>query len=186
MINDTIVARGFQDMTRGQAEHLFPMLENLLANNDLAWADLQAIGVGIGPGNFTGIRIAVSAARGLAVSLNIPAIGVSGFETAQKYGDPSKSDTAETTHLPGPRNVVYAQSFRNGQPTGDPWMETIQDGAPSPRMSTPDWQNKTLDTLVQKTSARCRAGAPFHRPAPLYVRQADAAPRKDAPIPILP
>ena len=52
------------EMARGQAEHLFGMLEEMLAAEGLVWGDLDVIGVGIGPGNFTGIRIAVAAARG--------------------------------------------------------------------------------------------------------------------------
>ena len=58
------------DMARGQAEHLMPMLEEMLAEAHMRWRDLDAIGVGVGPGNFTGIRISVSAARGLALSMN--------------------------------------------------------------------------------------------------------------------
>jgi hypothetical protein len=44
-----------------------------------AWSDLAAIGVGTGPGNFTGIRIGVAAARGLALGLGVPAIGIDRF-----------------------------------------------------------------------------------------------------------
>lgn len=67
-------------MKRGQAERLFPMLEDFLGARRISWTDLAAIGVGTGPGNFTGTRIAVSAARGLALALGIPAIGTSRFE----------------------------------------------------------------------------------------------------------
>lgn len=79
---DRVLAECAEPMTRGQAERLFPLLEDLLARAGLAWSDLDAIGVGIGPGNFTGIRISVAAARGLALSLGIPAIGVSATEAA--------------------------------------------------------------------------------------------------------
>jgi tRNA threonylcarbamoyladenosine biosynthesis protein TsaB len=67
-------------MARGQSERLVPMLEDLLAEGGVAWRDLDAIGVGIGPGNFTGIRIAVATARGLALGLRVPAVGVTGFD----------------------------------------------------------------------------------------------------------
>ncbi|MCY3876408.1 MAG: tRNA (adenosine(37)-N6)-threonylcarbamoyltransferase complex dimerization subunit type 1 TsaB [Rhodobacteraceae bacterium] len=67
-------------MKRGQAERLFPMLEDFLGARRISWSDLAAIGVGTGPGTFTGTRIAVSAARGLALALGIPAIGSSRFE----------------------------------------------------------------------------------------------------------
>ncbi len=69
-------------MTKGQAERLFPLIGEVMAQAGLAWSDLDAIGVGIGPGNFTGVRISVAAARGLALSLGIPAIGISATEAA--------------------------------------------------------------------------------------------------------
>ncbi|MEC9312383.1 MAG: tRNA (adenosine(37)-N6)-threonylcarbamoyltransferase complex dimerization subunit type 1 TsaB, partial [Pseudomonadota bacterium] len=55
---DTVVAEALEPMTRGQAERLMPLLEEVLATGGATWADLDAIGVGVGPGNFTGIRIA--------------------------------------------------------------------------------------------------------------------------------
>ncbi len=67
-------------MKRGQAERLFPMLEDFLESRHISWSDLAAVGVGTGPGNFTGTRIAVSATRGLAMALGVPAIGTSRFE----------------------------------------------------------------------------------------------------------
>ena len=72
-------------MAKGQAEALMSFLNKLLAVSSLNWSDLSKIGVCTGPGNFTGIRISVSAARGLALGLEIPAIGVTSFE-ATLYG----------------------------------------------------------------------------------------------------
>lgn len=72
-----ILAESCEEMARGHAEALFPMLEAILKSGGKSWRDLGAIGVGVGPGSFTGIRIGVSAARGLAMSLRIPAMGIS-------------------------------------------------------------------------------------------------------------
>ena len=72
LCGEQCLAARHEDMTRGQAERLMPLLEDLLAEAGASWRDLARIGVGIGPGNFTGVRIAVSAARGLALSLKIP------------------------------------------------------------------------------------------------------------------
>ncbi|MEO0991117.1 MAG: tRNA (adenosine(37)-N6)-threonylcarbamoyltransferase complex dimerization subunit type 1 TsaB, partial [Pseudomonadota bacterium] len=76
----TVTRQALEPMARGQAERLIPLLEETLSAEGLTWKDLDAIGVGVGPGNFTGIRISVSAARGLALGLAIPAFGVSTFE----------------------------------------------------------------------------------------------------------
>ncbi|HCJ00028.1 MAG TPA: tRNA (adenosine(37)-N6)-threonylcarbamoyltransferase complex dimerization subunit type 1 TsaB, partial [Sulfitobacter sp.] len=74
---DQIIASVEEPMNKGQGERLLGLCAEVLASADVAYSDLTAIGVGIGPGNFTGIRIAVSAARGLALGLGVPAIGVS-------------------------------------------------------------------------------------------------------------
>ena len=97
---DRILASTCEAMSRGQAERLMPLLEELLTSAGLTWQDLSRIGVGIGPGNFTGIRISVSAARGLALGLGIPAIGVSTFEALQSEGETILA-------VPAPREMVY-------------------------------------------------------------------------------
>ena len=91
------LATRVEEMGRGQAERLMPLLEELLAEAGLNWRDLHRIGVGVGPGNFTGIRISVAAARGLALGLGIPAIGVSTFDAIQL------ADPEAAAAVPAPR-----------------------------------------------------------------------------------
>ena len=67
-------------MDTGQAEALFPLVVEAMAEAGATLGKLSAIGVATGPGSFTGVRLGVSAARGLALSLDIPAIGISAFD----------------------------------------------------------------------------------------------------------
>lgn len=62
---------------RQHAECVLPWSEQLLAQADVNTAGLQAIGVGVGPGAFTGVRLAVSLAQGMALALGIPVVPVS-------------------------------------------------------------------------------------------------------------
>ncbi len=82
LCGDRIIAAKAEEMRKGQVERLMPLMQEMLENAGVSWGDLTRIGVGIGPGNFTGIRIAVSAARGLALAPDTPAGGVSGGEVA--------------------------------------------------------------------------------------------------------
>ncbi len=119
LLGGKIVASRFDEMQRGQAEHLMPMLEEILDEVGAVWAEIDAIAVGVGPGNFTGIRIGVSAARGLALSLGIPAIGVSTFEIAR--GPASRPGPKhQIVTLDGPRQSVFLQNFVDGSPVGEP------------------------------------------------------------------
>ncbi len=93
-------------MDKGQAERLFALLSELLVEAGVGWHDLAALAVGTGPGNFTGVRIAVAAARGLALSLGIPAVGVSTLDAlALSLPRPT------VAILDARRDQVYVQVF---------------------------------------------------------------------------
>lgn len=65
---------------RGNSGALFDVLDRLLSLHDLAPAQIDAFGVGLGPGSFTGLRISISAMRGMALPDATPVIGVSSAE----------------------------------------------------------------------------------------------------------
>lgn len=173
IMDDKVIVR-VEQMAKGQAEHLMPMLEAVLAENGLTWADLDAIGVGTGPGNFTGIRISVSAARGLALGLKIPAVGVTHLE-AQIYGLPRPV----TAKVAAPREHVYVQTFADDLGPAELVSAECAENAP-PIITT----EHMIQNIAQIT--RSRAAHNPDRPAPYYVRAADAAPPRDAPPIILP
>ncbi|MCE0505759.1 tRNA (adenosine(37)-N6)-threonylcarbamoyltransferase complex dimerization subunit type 1 TsaB [Roseivivax sp. GX 12232] len=195
-----IRAMAFDEMARGQAERLMPLLEEVLTEAGLGWGDLDALGVGTGPGNFTGIRISVAAARGLALARGIDAIGVSGFDVLRGLaGAPEMGALA--VHLPGPRDGRYWQDYRNGLPEGAPLYEREGRAPPEPGATLlgPEaeplarawgaghaahdaqltWP-EAIAELARIAAQRAATGAPGPRAAPLYVRPADAAPSREA------
>ena len=155
-------------MAKGQAERLVPLLGDLLARAGVAWADVGLIVVGTGPGNFTGIRISVSLARGLALGLGVPAIGVNGFEV---MGD------AAAVSIPASRGQFYLK--RPGQPP------SIVDAEP-PGVRRPGDLDLPAYILRLAQVGQAKAATPQPRPAPYYLRGADAAPASDPPPVILP
>ena len=193
LVADTrVMALAHEDLARGQTERLFPLLDAMLAGAGLGWRDLVGIGVGTGPGNFTGIRIAVAAARGLALSLARPAIGVSRLEAqALDLPRPLVSTVA------APRGAVYLQTFTDsgaGAPllasevdlaALPPGLAVVGDGA---ALVAPRTGGALLDAVHPLPVALARIAAdrldrPAPRPAPLYLKPADAAPSRDAPPP---
>lgn len=197
--DDAIIAYAHEDMAKGQAERLMPLLEELLTEAGFVWQDITRIGVGIGPGNFTGIRISVSAARGLALSLGIPAIGVGALE-AQVYGHDHPEPILSLRDARQGR--LYAQAFaRNGTALDAPVMCEADDltstftarhlgvvGHDSAQMAERLNANALSQTSAQFFEAIARIAAARvpdgTRPAPLYLRPADAAPPRD-PAPVI-
>ncbi|MEL6741580.1 MAG: tRNA (adenosine(37)-N6)-threonylcarbamoyltransferase complex dimerization subunit type 1 TsaB [Planctomycetota bacterium] len=188
---DTCLAAVHEDMTRGQAEQLMPLLEQCLREADLTWAQIDRIGVGVGPGNFTGIRIAVSAARGLALGLGKPAFGVSLLE-ACAYG----TDGPRLAALSAPRGQAYVQGFAGAAPASLTLIDVetaelvITPGtacigsAAAPLADRLGLTHRPAafapGSAVARIAARVDA-ATAGPPTPLYVRPADAAPPRDAP-----
>ncbi|WP_298850539.1 tRNA (adenosine(37)-N6)-threonylcarbamoyltransferase complex dimerization subunit type 1 TsaB [uncultured Ruegeria sp.] len=167
--NGEIVASRAEAMSRGQAERLMPLLEEVLTEASCEWSDLSAIGVGIGPGNFTGIRISVSAARGLALGLGVPAVGISGFDALKEL-----SADGRIPAVPAPRDQVYVQVPGTG-PCLLPKVEADLLG-PLFFCSDPILQAQAIARLAAQ-----RWRSVSTPPAPLYVRPADAAPSREVP-----
>ena len=75
--NGKVLCSGYQDTGLTHSRTLMPIVEHILKNTGLTVADMDAIAVAAGPGSFTGIRIGVAAAKGLAFAADKPAVGVS-------------------------------------------------------------------------------------------------------------
>ena len=69
-----LVSQAWEART-GHAERLMPMIGEVMAEAGMAFSAIDRIGVTVGPGSFTGVRVGVAAARGLALALKRPAIG---------------------------------------------------------------------------------------------------------------
>lgn len=172
-----VLSRRDEPMDRGQAERLLPMLGEMLAEAATPWAALDGIAVVTGPGNFTGLRLAVAAARGLALALSIPAVGVSRFEA---LAAPAGSVRVTLTDKRG----AMAQSFRDGVPLAPPGdaAATPPDPETGPPARAITDGRADLAIVAGIASRRLHAAPP---PAPLYLRPADAMPPADAPPRIL-
>lgn len=151
MIDGTVVAKRHEEMSRGQSERLFPMIDEVMGDIGAVFEELDGIGVGIGPGNFTGLRIGVSAARGLSLSLGVPAIGVSAFDLV----GPTDHGTCVVS-LPTSRKGmdVMVQVYGDGEPQGDPIEAPV-----FKRDDNPD-RNPLLDIVLEQGDAIIGANAP--------------------------
>ena len=75
--NDTIITSRFANEGETHSVTMMPMLDEMLQEAGLTVRDMELIAVSNGPGSFTGLRIGVSAAKGLAWALDVPCCGVS-------------------------------------------------------------------------------------------------------------
>jgi tRNA threonylcarbamoyladenosine biosynthesis protein TsaB len=108
---ERVLASACEVMARGHQERLAPMAQAVMAEAGLAFPSLERIGVTVGPGSFTGLRVGIAFAKGLASALDIPAVGVGTLE-------------ALAADLPGfvfvaidaRRGQLYGQPFEDGRP----------------------------------------------------------------------
>jgi tRNA threonylcarbamoyladenosine biosynthesis protein TsaB len=81
----SVVASGYEEMERGHAEALGPMVERLFADAQSAPSQLTRIAVTYGPGTFTGLRIGLSFAKGMALALGVPLLGINSLKATAQH-----------------------------------------------------------------------------------------------------
>ncbi len=108
---NTVLGEASDMIGKGHAEHLMGIVDRALDRAGVTLSDVDRLAVTVGPGSFTGIRVGVAAARGFALSLGIPAVGISTLEVmaaAQRAKTPGRAVLAA---MDAKRDEIYLQSF---------------------------------------------------------------------------
>jgi tRNA threonylcarbamoyl adenosine modification protein YeaZ len=101
-------------MVRGHAEALLPLIQRVMQQADVPFSALDRIAVTTGPGSFTGLRVGISAARGIALAAGKPAVGLT---TLSAFAAPllARDDqTSVTVAIDARHDHVYLQVFGQG------------------------------------------------------------------------
>ena len=108
----TILAEEEQAMIRGHAEALLPMVARIMARAGASFAEVDRLAVTIGPGHFTGLRAGIAAARGLALALDRPLIGVTTLEAvAAAVPEAERRGRILVVAIDSKREEAYLQAF---------------------------------------------------------------------------
>jgi tRNA threonylcarbamoyl adenosine modification protein YeaZ len=193
-------------MARGHAEALMPLVARVMDLADIEFADLDRIAVTTGPGSFTGLRVGISATRGIALAAGKPAIGLS---TLAAFGAPLIAEDDSTNvvaAIDARHDHVYLQVFgAGGRTLVAPRIATLRDAVraattgPARIIGTAAAQvaaawPKGADQPLQVVQLRApdivwiaRLGAAategYGPPKPLYLRAPDAQPQDAARLP---
>ncbi len=117
-----IAARRFEPMSRGQSERLMPMVREVLSEAGADFQDLDLLAVTTGPGAFTGLRIGLAAARGMALAGDLACFGVTTLDAVAAGVSKQEREKANVlVVLDSKRAEVYAQAFRSDlRPLSEP------------------------------------------------------------------
>ncbi len=175
LAGDRLAVRAVEEMAKGHAEILFDRIGRLLAENQIAYHQLTRLAVTTGPGSFSGLRIGISAARGLGLALNLPVIGVPNLLALSLGAEPGQPVDVV---LDARRSEFYVQSFSApGKPETPPALlpgEVVL--ANYPAKGTGMVSDPQVDILRLAEFALEVDPAAFP-PDPAYVRAADAKPQ---------
>ena len=108
---DKVLAWRSEVMARGHQERLAPLVRDVMGEAGLPFGRLQRIAATVGPGSFTGLRVGVAFAKGLASALSVPAVGVGVLEALA-----ADAEGLVAAVLDARREQVYLQIFEHGAP----------------------------------------------------------------------
>jgi tRNA threonylcarbamoyladenosine biosynthesis protein TsaB len=197
-----LIAQESEAMKRGHAEALMPLIGRVIAQSGVSFAALDRIAVTTGPGSFTGLRVGLSAARGIALAANKPVVGVT---TLTAYAAPVVSQNGEqpvVSAIDARHDQVYLQVVSgNGGSLIRPRVAPIEEALGAWRFGAPHLVGNAAGILADRWSSHAvppfkvdaqaapdiawvgwlgAAVSPNTAPArPFYLRAPDAKPQND-------
>lgn len=175
-----------ESMARGHSERLGGFVRDAVAEAG-GFEGLDRIGVTVGPGSFTGLRVGLAFAQGLGAARGLPVVGVSTLAALARSVDDGKGATAAV--IDARRGQVYLQLFRDGRVEAGPEALSIEDAAA--RLAGENWRivgsgaallgseaigNLTAPDPAALAALTAELDPAAHPPRPLYLRAPDAAP----------
>lgn len=174
-------------MARGHAERIGGFVRDAMNASGLTFADMDRIGVTVGPGSFTGLRVGLAFAQGLGAALDLPVVGL-GTLTALAASDRDGGEPLAAV-VDARRGEVYLQIFEGGEPVSAPEaliveaarerivaasvVHAIGSGAALVGLAASEVLDPTPEGLARLTA---RLDPQVHAPRPLYLRAPDATP----------
>jgi tRNA threonylcarbamoyladenosine biosynthesis protein TsaB len=197
-----IIAQESQAMKRGHAEALMPLIARVMKASGIAFTSLDRIAVTTGPGSFTGLRVGLSAARGIALAADKPVVGLT---TLTAFAAPIVAENGEhpiVSAIDARHDHVYFQLVSgDGSPLIKPKVAPIEEALDASRLRTPHLVGNAANILADRWPASApppfkvdpraapditwvawvgAAVSPEAAPArPYYLRAPDAKPPKD-------
>jgi tRNA threonylcarbamoyladenosine biosynthesis protein TsaB len=184
-----VLAHRFQEMTRGHAEALAPMVDEIMRQAGIGFDALDRLAVTTGPGTFTGQRVGLAFMRGLRVGLKKPLIGVT---TLEAMAAATQKNRAAAIH-DAKRDEAYLLLWENGRVILEPAVMSFTDalarirafgasalcGTGAEKAGDALGEGFPVTDIRQPDAlwvARLAAGRPIPAvpPAPLYLRAPDA------------
>jgi tRNA threonylcarbamoyladenosine biosynthesis protein TsaB len=163
-----LIAHESLPMKRGHAEALMPLIARVMEASGIAFASLDRIAVTTGPGSFTGLRVGLSAARGIALAADKPVVGVT---TLTAYAAPVVSENGEQpviSAIDARHDHVYFQVVSgNGGSLVRPQVAPIEEALGASRFGAPYLVGNAAKILAERWPAD--APQPFKvdwQPAP--------------------
>ena len=179
-----------EPMTRGHQERLAPLVKAAMAEAGLGFDKLDRIGVTVGPGSFTGLRVGLAFAKGLGLALKRPVIGVGSLEALAASAPLADIVLAA---IDARRGQIYLQAFSGGRALMAPDVLPVETAAariaelnPIGQLAIVGSGAALLEGLVPGARlsplaapdplalARLAAAKPVTAPRPLYLRAPDA------------
>lgn len=200
------IAYACEPMATGHAERLMPMIEAAMTETGMAFSELQRIAVAVGPGTFTGARIAVSAARALALATGAELVATSSLQLmAMNPVVETRGADVLAVATDARRGEVYFQSFnpRSLKPHAAPQILSVDDAVQTLAGSTAVIAGSGAEAIAERAKTvgiAARAICPDLLPeaidmlflssewpaadriAPLYLRPPDAKPPAPSPF----
>jgi tRNA threonylcarbamoyl adenosine modification protein YeaZ len=193
-------------MTRGHAEAVMPLIARVMDEAGIEFRQLDRIAVTTGPGSFTGLRVGISAARGIALAAGKPAVGLSTLAGFAAPHIAESDNSAVVAAIDARHEHVYLQVFGPGgrtvvAPRIAPLREAVRAAMSAParvvgsgaNLIAAAWpKTEPPPALVEQLAAPdigwiARLGAAAAEgqgpPKPLYLRAPDAQPQDAARLP---